>query len=146
MNTEQPLSGAIEILKWAFLIGFNIIGAIGFLLIVYGFFHQADPQRYSLGIIDETATPVSQGLTLVGVLVAVYSIYFPVHTRRAHPGSRWVTVPFIVTPLLLFAFFVLFSSGRVPDLAINGFAIMGLTGAVFRLLPYTFRAHAGALD
>ena len=49
MSTEQPSSGAIEILKWVFLIGFNIIGAIGFLLIVYGFFHQADPQRYSLG-------------------------------------------------------------------------------------------------
>ena len=141
MNSEASAKlVALEIVKWVILIGFNIIGGLGLLLVVYGFAHEADPQRYSLGAIDDTVTLVSQVMALIGVIVTTYSIYFPVHSRAPHPGSKYVTVPIVMTPLLLFGVYHLFTAGQLPELSINGYVILGFAGAVFRLIPYTFRS------
>jgi hypothetical protein len=113
----------------------NASGVFGFLLIGYGYAVGIDPS-WSWPLIDKYAPFISAILTLAGTFLTSASVYFPVHSRQADAHSRKVIAPFVC--FLAFAFMLhLFFNKSLSDNIINGFGILGLSGGLFRLLPWS---------
>lgn len=73
---------------------------------------------------------------LVCSSLIVISIYLPVNTRPAEEISKNITAPFVLSLFLFLFIYSLFKKKWVPVLSIKGIAILGLTGALFRLVSY----------
>ena len=110
----------------AFLVGLEIYSAI---------YHQRPPQ-----IIEDASTYVGSVTTLLGVFITAASVYLPnLKPTRPSPEARYL-VAWLVMLICIVAICYLFVHGSVPPNAIVGFAMVGLAGALFRMLPNPQRA------
>lgn len=116
----------------------NAVGILGFLLIVYAILKVSDPNNWNLPKVDSFDHWISNVVTLLAVLITAYSVYFRPNLRPADWASTHIAVPLFITPLIALAVVYMATFKTVlPDHALNGLAIMGLVGAIFRLLPFT---------
>lgn len=133
--------GVVIILKWATIIGLNVIGLFGLCLFIYGLFPKHFPLFTVLNyfhISSHAATTISHLLTIFGFSITSFSIYLPLHRRPADLASKVIVVPLIVTPLIIISTYIAFSTPLgLSDHTITGMAILGLTGAILRVLPFT---------
>jgi hypothetical protein len=91
----------------------------------------------------ETYAPVvSNFLTIVGVMVTAASVYGPPGYHPPWKSSRWVVAPIIIGSCIITTYFLV-AHGHLPPVLVNGFAMLGLSGGLQRMIPTNLR-HVGA--
>lgn len=91
--------------------------------------------------IEQYAPLISNFLTLVGVLVTAASVYAPAGYHPPWKSSRWVVGPLVIGSWVV-ATYVLVRNGHLPPVLVNGFAMLGLSGGLQRMIPTNPR-HIG---
>jgi hypothetical protein len=85
--------------------------------------------------LEKYAAFISSLLTLFGVIVTAASVY----VTQASYHRPWSTNKRIVAPIVIgacvIAIFFLFREGQLPVVMVNGFAMLGLSGGLQRLIP-----------
>jgi hypothetical protein len=117
------------------ILRFAIIGVgwLGVMLIVYGIVTEITAEKWVP--LERIAEPLSSAVTILGTIVVALSIYFwGPNVTPPESMSRYLTAPLIIAASCV-AFFILFRNGSLPIVVVNGFAIMGLSGAVLRMQP-----------
>ena len=111
---------------------FNLLGMLGMVLILYGAVSACSGQPWPW--LDDLAGPLSITLTLVGVLLVASSIYYgPVRYTPPVRFSRFVSGPLTIMGACIAVYFTWFHA--LPLFVCNGFALLGIAGALFRLQP-----------
>ncbi len=119
------------IVRVLFINGFLAAG--GMALIVFGLVTEV----YGIhnDALDWFAGFASSLLTFVGVLVTAGSIYLKSWVpSQPDPASTHLTAPIAMIACLV-AIIVLFTRGSIPANVVNGFALIGLAGALLRIQP-----------
>jgi hypothetical protein len=85
--------------------------------------------------VEAVATYVSTFLTIFGVLVTAIAIYVP---REIYyppwPSSKKLAAPVAILACLV-ALIFFFKRGQLPTVLVNGFALVGLSGGMQRIIP-----------
>ncbi|HEU0098492.1 MAG TPA: hypothetical protein VFQ67_06920 [Allosphingosinicella sp.] len=121
--------GILPAVWWLFT---QILGYLGAALVIYSV----------IAVLTTTWEPVekyapfiSALLTIVGVMVTAASVYTP----PAHYHPPWRANRLVVAPIIIGSCFaaiaVLFKLGELPAVMVNGFAMLGLSGGLQRLIP-----------
>jgi hypothetical protein len=117
-----------QILVWSL----NFFGSIGIVLIVYGVVASISKNPYPL--LESIANWVALFATLVGVLFTAISIYFPVNSRPPDKLSLYFTSPIVILAIAVALGYAFYTRKLLPPHVLNGFALLGIAGALFRLL------------
>jgi hypothetical protein len=112
---------------------FNIvIGGTGVLLIAYGLGEPliaTDINR----VFERVAAYLAPIVTFGSVIVTAITVYFPAKAiTNPDPGSKILVAPLIIVGCLL-GLGSLFLFGYVSNHIVNGFALLGLAGGLFRI-------------
>lgn len=118
--------------KHSLILGINGLGFAGAVLIVYGLGVVFTGNTYAP--FEKYAGRISNILTLVGTSLTAISIYGPPNTRSPDNFSRFVSAPIVITTIILTLWLMLFSLTLVPIHVVNGFALLGLAGGLFRAI------------
>ena len=107
------------------------MGWLGAILIIYA--AVALLTKESWAPLERWAGPISSFLTIVATLLTATSVYYP--TNTVHPPDKFsthISAPIVITccALAILAWFV---RGDLPATIVNGFALIGLSGAFFRI-------------
>jgi hypothetical protein len=119
------------IVSWAFRLFIDFIGYVGLLLIVYELVAYISSSRWVL--IDRLANSISITLTLFSAMVTAGSVYF--YNEKPNPPEK-VSVYFAAPLIILMCFiamFVYIRTRALPANVVNGFALMAIAGALYRL-------------
>lgn len=112
------------------IVSINGLGWFGVAFIVYGLLAQFTGQPWHL--IEDFAEPVSRALTIIGTMLTAASIYFyDIHPRPPKRISKTVVAPVAVIGCLLALASMHYIT--LSPVSVNGFAIVGLAGALFRI-------------
>lgn len=87
--------------------------------------------------LEKIMIPASYYLTLSGVILTCATVYF--YKGNPHPPerfSKYVSAPIVIIACFIAAWFYA-TTGTLPNLVINGLAMLGLAGAIFRIQPAT---------
>jgi hypothetical protein len=130
----------VPILFWLFT---QALGFSGALLIVYSV---VSTMTQPWPPLERVAEFVSSFLTLLGVLITAASIYI----RQEPPHPPWRSSRIVVAPLVIAccvaASIFLIKEGPLPPTLVNGFALLGISGALQRILPTDPIALGGSLS
>ena len=74
-------------------------------------------------------------LTFAGVAVTAASIFVPATRVSAPDPSNYIVAPIVILACC-FAAYWLYVTGSVADNIVNGFALIGLSGALMRIQPH----------
>ena len=110
---------------------FAFLGWIGAILIVYTAVAAFTKEQWKP--LEQWAGPVSSLLTVIGTALTALQIYFP--STDIHPPDRFsklAAAPVVIIGCLV-AVVVWFRAFDLPITLVNGFALLGLAGAFFRL-------------
>lgn len=118
--------------KQAIVVSINIIGFIGLILIIYSLI--ADYFNNSWEILDKLADEISKYFTLFGVILTSMSIYFPINQRKPEAFSKLFSAPIVILFAMTTILVSVFGIYSVPRNVINGFALLAISGALFRLI------------
>jgi len=127
-RTRLPVA---RILAQASLRKFAIfIGYFGILLVVYG----------TLGIywavdyptLERLAVFASSLLTVLGAILTAVGIYLPLNKKPPELFSLYISAPTVIACGVL-AIVYLVVQGSIPSHIVNGFALMAIAGAIFRI-------------
>jgi hypothetical protein len=116
--------------KQLFILSINVLGFIGFSLIVYGIVLFYTGEKYRL--LESAADAISVVSTLLGTGLTAASVWFPENKRPPDELSKRIAAPLVIAGAILVSY-LYFSGIIIPIHVINGFAVLGLTGALFRL-------------
>jgi hypothetical protein len=86
--------------------------------------------------LEDIAEPLSAALTVIGAIITASSIYL-FAGDSAHPPdpiSREATA-LVVIGAGIVALAVLFRSGTLPPVVVNGFSMMAIAGGLLRIQP-----------
>ncbi len=113
---------------------FNIIGFAGAALVIYTAVAAYTQKAWEP--IEWVALWMSTFLTLAGTLLVASSVYFygaviPTPPERV---SRYYTAPVVIVSSVG-AMVALVANGSLPQTLVNGFAMLGLAGGLFRMQP-----------
>ncbi|MBI1867571.1 MAG: hypothetical protein HYS06_04660 [Methylocystis sp.] len=112
---------------------FNIVlGGSGIFLIIYELC--ADRLQLRTTGLGQIATFLGTLVTFIGVAVTAASIYFPIG-EATKPDRGSYPIAAIVIIGCVVAIYILLTQGRVPENIVNGFALLGLSGALMRIQP-----------
>ena len=130
--TPRHRSGLIAI---SFRKGLNFLGYSRVLFILYGVVSVGTGSVWRP--IERWVNPISAFLTLVGTLVTAASVYFYVpHTDPPERFSIRISAPCVIGATLV-AIGSLCYWGALPPVIVNGFALLGISGALFRIQSRT---------
>jgi len=119
----------VPILWWLFIQGLGYCGALFIAYSVISMFARPYPP------FEKVAEFFSTFLTLIGVLVTAASIY--AHQESTYPlwrSSQRVVAPFVIIGCVV-ACIYLAKRGSLPPVLVNGFALLGISGALQRITP-----------
>lgn len=117
-----------QLLVWSI----NFLSFIGILLIAYGIALYFTGEKYRF--LENAADVISVVATLFGTGMTAASIWLPENHRPPDEFSKRISAPIVVF-LVFFTLVLYFRGGIViPVHVINGFAVLGLSGALFRLV------------
>ena len=116
-----------------FRTGLEFLGYVGAVFVLYGAYVYVWGPPWPP--VERIALPASSFLTILGTAVTAASVYFH-HLTPTPPEkkSRHVTAPFVIGSSVL-ALAALLRNGKVPPVTVNGFAMLGIAGALLRLQP-----------
>jgi hypothetical protein len=127
-------SRRFELLGICLVKSFNFLGFAGVSFIVYGAVAAETHQTWQP--LERIANPLAAALTLVGTVLAAASIYVFSHiTRPPARFSLWVSAPAVILAALV-GLVILVLRGSLPTLVVNGFALLAIAGALFRMHPF----------
>ena len=110
---------------------FAFLGWIGAVLILYTAIATVTTKTWEP--LEQWAGPISSLLTIVGVLITAASVYYPSETiHPPDPFSKLVSARVVIFSCVV-AIVVWFLRWDLPTTIVNGFALLGLAGAFFRL-------------
>ncbi len=128
MADFQNLPGQLpHIVRWA-------IGGLGWAgagFICYGSISALTGERWLP--LERIAEPLSSAITIMGTAITAVSIYF-FSSKPTAPVSTSYLGTAVVIAACMVALFILIWWG-LPVVVVNGFAITGLAGALYRIQP-----------
>jgi len=125
----------ILLIKQLVILGLNAMAVLGATLVVYGTISFFTEKAWEP--LEKIADWLSAVFTLVATLSVAISAYLPAHTRPADLHSRLITAPIVISAIILGICFMIWEKTPLPKLIVNGFAILALSGALLRLLPFS---------
>jgi hypothetical protein len=134
---DRTRADLLLIIRWGAIAGLNIVGGYAILLIAYGTAVSINRDYFRMRFLDEAAPVISTIFTLLATLVTAVSIYFPPHLRIADTASRKFSSPLIIIGVIMAFCYMALNKSILPDNVLNGFALLGFVGALFRLLPFS---------
>ncbi len=120
-----------QALKQPHVLLINIIGFVGIALIAYGIV--ASLAHSPWPVLERLATGTATYATLAGALLTTISIYAPVDSRPPDAVSKVFTAPIMIVGIVAAFGFMWFSPWQLPSHVVSGFAVLALSGALFRL-------------
>jgi len=111
---------------------FNFVGMYGASLILYSVVSSTLHEPWPL--VERCAGQLSSIVTLVSTVLTASSVYFYGLGSRPSGYSRTISAPIVILGAII-ALGILFIKGTIPVHVINGFGMMALAGAWFRLQP-----------
>jgi hypothetical protein len=113
----------------------HAIGFWGIALIIFGLASMFNLKMARIfGVIADWG---SSAITLIATACVALSVYLPAHSRVADKQSKLINAPVVVT-MVMGAFLLMFIKKSPLDINItNGFAMLALSGALFRMLPFS---------
>lgn len=121
----------IETVKQLIELSVNFFAFFGLTLICYGIFSSKLNSKWPP--LENIAQWVEMFVTFIAVLFTAISIYFPANPREPDKISYFTALVVIIMTLIA----IIYSIRKRTVLSIhivNGFAIIGLSGALFRLV------------
>ena len=88
-------------------------------------------------ILEKWVTPMSAFLTILGALITALSIYF--YKPLSHPPerfSKFISAPIVIV-FCVIAEIYLITKGEIPPVIVNGFALLAISGGLFRIQDRT---------
>ncbi len=114
---------------------FNFLGFSGVLFIIYGVVSMDTGNTWP--ILEKWATPMSVFLTILGTLITALSIYF--YKPFLYPPerfSKFISAPIVIV-FCVIAEIYLITKGEIPPVIVNGFALLAISGGLFRIQDRT---------
>lgn len=109
----------------------NVIGITGVFLVTYSVVAELTGSTWA--VLNAIARVTSQYVTLIGTILTAASVYVRPNQRPPDAFSRYFSAPaVIVAAALALSWLVLYAPALPPHL-INGFALLAISGALFRL-------------
>jgi hypothetical protein len=138
MSKSSKFSTITFVASWAFRISLNLVlGGFGIGLIVYELLAGWNGSRWSW--LDSNAPYISTLFTLIGTICTAASIYF--YTEKMTPPEKLSV--YLWSPIILFmcvvAMIYLLKNGSLPANTVNGFALLAIAGALFRIQPHPLK-------
>ena len=113
----------------------NFFGFAGVTSILYG-----ATSTYTITYIehlDRWVNLFSSFLTILGALITSLSVYiWKKQPDRPEKFSLYISAPIVALSSIL-AIILLFIYGKLPISIVNGFAMLAISGALFRIQPHT---------
>ena len=110
---------------------FNFLGFSGVVFIIYGVVSRGTGSMWP--VLEKWVNPISASLTILAVLITAASIYaYKPYTHPPESFSRYVSAPVVIASCVL-AEICLFLTGSIPPVIVNGFALLGISGGLFRI-------------
>ena len=134
MNVDRNEKDA-RLLNIVFRKGMNGFAFVGALFVIYGAL--GSWLRFSFIEIEKLMILTSYYLTLFGVILTCLTVYL--YKGNPHPPekfSKYVSAPAVIIACAI-AGWVYATKGYLPNLVINGLAMLGLAGAFFRIQTAT---------
>jgi hypothetical protein len=121
-------------IAWGFrILVVNIaLGGGGLGLIAYELV--ADRLQLRATGLDKLLSFVGPLLTFTGVALTAASIFFPIE-KATKPDPISKPIALIVILCCFFGVYALIAKQTIPDNIVNGFALLGLAGALLRIQP-----------
>lgn len=125
----------LAIWKRIIILMIHAIGFWGIALIIFGLASMFNFEMGRIfGVIADWGTSV---ITLIASACVALSVYLPAHSRAADEQSKLIVAP-VVVAMVMGAFILMFIKKSPLDINItNGFAMLALSGALFRMLPFS---------
>lgn len=131
----MSISNGQLLLRQIVITSLNTVGGLAFLLVIYGTLSAVD-KSWSWPKFDTYATFISSFVTLVATFCTTAAVHFRPHSRPPDFHSKRLVAP-VMYLLVLISMYFLLSTGQLPNYVVNGIAILGLVGGLFRLLPFS---------
>jgi hypothetical protein len=117
-------------------IAFHIIADLGIAFIAYGVITQTTGEGWPP--LDRVAERLSATLTLVATGITAASVYtYGIPPPPPSDLGKWILAPAVLTAVAAAIWLVWFH--LLPVIVVNGFAALGLAGALFRTVPRPFQ-------
>jgi hypothetical protein len=117
--------------KQLLILSINGLGGIGLLLIAYGVVLYYTGEKYRF--LESAADATSVVSTLFGTGLTASSVWFPENKRPPDEFSKRIAAPLVITGTV-FVLYIYIRAVSIPIHIVNGFAVLGLSGALFRLV------------
>ncbi len=114
---------------------FGFIGFAGVIFIIYGIVSEATKTPWVP--LEKWINFLSSLFTLVGTVLTAGTVY--VWARQPHPPERfslYISAPLVIAGAIV-AIGFLFWRQHLPISVVNGFAMLAMAGALFRIQPHT---------
>ncbi|WP_139240773.1 hypothetical protein [Geitlerinema sp. PCC 9228] len=135
MSNKSPINNRKKFFHKLLAVTFrkfvNFLGYAGLIFIFYGTISTVTGEQWSW--FEKYVDFLSSLLTILGTLITASSIYL--YTPTVHEPeifSKWISAPVAII-LSITAIIVLFIKGQLPSSIVNGFALLGLAGGLFRI-------------
>lgn len=110
---------------------FNFLGYAGVMFILYGLLSEGT--RSTWEPLERWVNPMSAILTLFGTLLTAVTVYYySPHSHQPELFSRYVSAPLTIVATMV-AIGRIAVGARVPPVVVNGFALLGIAGGLFRI-------------
>ncbi len=114
---------------------FNFMGFAGVVFIIYGLVSEVTKNPWPL--LEQWMNFLSSLLTLFGTVLTAGTVY--IWSRQPHPPERfslYVSAPVVIAGAVAAIVFLLWKQ-QLPTAVVNGFALLAMAGALFRIQPHT---------
>ena len=127
-----PSFTSLSAAQHALVLSVNFLGFAGGILIVYGVLLVWTGWKYPP--LEIYAKITAEVLTLLGVILTAASIYRPPSNRPPANFSIFVSAPLVILCAVIALAMLFFLGDDLPNHVINGFALLGLAGGLFRTI------------
>ena len=134
-NEKQRIEKNSSLLAISLRKFFNFLGFSGVMFILYGVISMGTGSIWP--VLEKWVNPISAFLTILATLITAASIYF--YEPIAHPPEKFsttVSAPLVIASCIAAAIFLIVT-GDIPPVVVNGFALLGISGGLFRIQKRT---------
>lgn len=132
-ENQEKLPRTLKVaLNQLLIFSINLIGIIGIMLILYSFISHYYNSQWSF--IENLANPLSVICTIIATFITASSIYFPINDRKPEAFSLYISAPLVMIFCIAMLLFYYYNNLIFPEHLLNGIALLGLSGGLFRLI------------
>ena len=113
----------------------NFLGFSGVMFICYGVISRGTGSIWP--VLEKWVNPISSFLTMFATLITAISIYFyKPFSHQPERFSKFVSAPLVIISCVIAVIFLI-TTGDIPLVVVNGFALLGISGGLFRIQKRT---------